>query len=334
MLRVGVLGAGFMGGMHARCYAAISGVEVAKIYARTRDRAEPLATELGTSWTDNLDDILNDESIEAVSVCVPTPQHPEMTVRLLEHGKHVLVEKPLAMSEEEGRTIVDAANQSDRVVMAGHVVRFWPEYVELEKVLSSGQLGKPLSAFASRRSPLPAWSDLFLHPELTGGAIVDLQVHDIDVLNWIFGEPRSVFAGGVQSPKTGGWDHGLVTVRYDGATATAEGSMMMPDSYPFSSTLRVICEDGCIEYNFQAGGRSVEMGASPDSGLMLYPREGEPQALSAQQQDPYQGQVSYFVECVRNGVKPERATPDQALNALRVALGARESMQSGASVRL
>ncbi len=334
MVRVGVLGAGFMGGMHARCYAALPDVEVAKVYARTAERAEPLASELGTTWTDNLEDILNDDTIDAVSVCLPTPQHPDATEKLLEHGKHVLVEKPIAGSEEEGQRIVDAAERSDRVVMAGHVIRFWPEYVELQRIVAQGQLGTPLSGFASRRSPLPAWSDMFLNASITGGAVIDLQVHDLDILNWIFGTPKTVFAGGIQSPKTGGWDHGLITVGYGRATATAEGSMMMPDSYPFSSALRVLCEDGCIEYNFQAGGRSVEMGSSPDSGLVLYPAKGDPEPLSAAQEDPYQAQITYFVECVRNGSKPERATPEQGLQAIRVALAARESMQTGNCVNL
>lgn len=335
MVRVGVLGAGFMGGMHAQCYANVPGVEVATIFGRTERRAVPLAEQLGAKATTDMSDILDDDSIDAISVCLPTPQHAEVTLAALERGKHVLCEKPLAMTAEEAQRIVDAAAQSDRVVMVAHVVRFWQEYVALAQIVEEGTLGRPIAGFASRRSPIPAWSDLFFHPELTGGAVIDLQVHDLDVLNWIFGTPRSVIAKGLRSPKTTGWDHNLVTVSFEnGAVATAEGSMMMPDSYPFSASLRVLCERGCVEYNFQAGGRSVEMGVAPGTGLTIYPDEGDPQPVEVEQIDPYQAQINYFIDCVRQGTPALRATPEAGLAALRVGLAARASLESGNEVTL
>jgi UDP-N-acetylglucosamine 3-dehydrogenase len=331
-LRVGVLGAGFMGETHARCYAALREAEVAKIYAPSETRAMLLAEELDAACTNDIDEVLSDESIQVVSVCLPTPQHPEAATKALEAGKHVLCEKPLALSEEEGRHVFAVAERSDRTLMVGHVLRFWPEYIELHRLVSSGELGRPVTGFASRRSTFPTWSELYRNPELTGGTVLDLQIHDLDVLNWIFGEAGWVQAEGVENPGSRGRDHNVITVGYEGAFAVAEGSIMMPPSYPFSATLRVLCEKGLVEYGFKAVGSGVETGAASGTGLIVYPEEGEPRSIAVEQVDPYQSQIDYFVECVRHRTRPERVSPQDALSALRVALAAGESMQRGARI--
>src|SRR4051812_29571330 len=103
MVRVAVLGAGFMGGTHAKAYAAMPDVEVAAIYAPSPGRGGPLAEEIGSRWTEDLGAVLADESIEAVDVCLPTPQHRPVTESVLAGGKHVLLEKPIALSLEDAQ---------------------------------------------------------------------------------------------------------------------------------------------------------------------------------------------------------------------------------------
>ncbi len=334
MTRVAVLGAGFMGATHARAYRTLGSVEVAAVYAPTPRRAASLAAEVGARWTDDLDGLLADPAIDAVSVCLPTPEHAAVALAALARGKHVLCEKPLALSLAEADAVVEAAGRSDRVVMVGHVLRFWPEYVAAKRIVASGALGRPLLAHAARLSPFPAWSDLFLRPEATGGAVVDLQVHDFDLLNWIFGPPRRVSAAGTRNPRTGGWDQALVTVAYDGAAALAEGSHLLPDSYPFTATLRVLCERGCLEYRYRAAGRSVEMGLGLDSTLTLYPDGGEPRRVAVEPVDPYQAEIAYFVDRIARGEPARQASPEAAREALRVALAARESLERGEPVSL
>jgi predicted dehydrogenase len=109
--------------------------------------------------------------------------------------------------------------------------------------------------------------------------------------------------------------------------------MMMPESYPFSSSLQVLCETGAVEYDFRAGGRSVEMGAGVNA-LTLYSNEGDPQVLEVAQKDPYLAEIEYFVECVQSGAPASRATPAEARLALRLALAARESLESGSTVTI
>jgi predicted dehydrogenase len=328
-VRVGVLGAGFMGGTHARAYHGLPEVEVAAIYAHSADRAPALAADLGTTWTDDLRQILADPTIDAIDICLPTPEHRAATEAALAAGKHVLLEKPIAMTLADADALVDAAAATDRVVMIAHVLRFWPEYVELQRQVASGDLGRPVSGFASRRQPFPAWSALFSRADLTGGAVIDMMIHDYDALNWLFGRPVAVTARGERNPRSGGFDQVQVLVDYaNGASALVDGGMMMPESYPFSSRLEALCERGAVEYAFRAGGRSVEMGAGQNE-LTLFRNDGEPRRLTPPQSDPYAAECAYFIDCVRTGQPATRATPAEARAALAVALAARDSLEQG-----
>jgi predicted dehydrogenase len=335
MVRVAVLGAGFMGGTHARAYTTMPDVEVAAIYAPSAGRGAPLAEEIGSRWTDDLDAVLAAATIEAVDICLPTPEHRPVTEAALAAGKHVLLEKPIALSLEDARALVGAEKETDRVFMIAHVLRFWPEYVEIARRVASGELGAPRSGLASRRQPFPAWSALFSRSDLTGGAVIDMMIHDYDALNWIFGEPRAVTARGERNPRSGGYDQVQVLIDYDdGRSALVDGGMMMPESYPFSSRLEVLCDRGAMEYAFRAGGRSVEMGAGVNE-LTLFPDEGEALRLSPAQGDPYAAECAYFIDTIREGRAADRATPAGALRALAVALAARDSLeQSGARIEV
>src|SRR5262249_11710309 len=180
------------------------------------------------------------------------------------------------------------------VFMIAHVLRFWPEYVELQRLAAGGQYGNALSGLAYRRQPFPAWSTLFAQSQLTGGAVIDMMIHDYDALNWVFGTPRSVTATGIKNARSAGWDQVQVLIDYEDASALVDGGMMMPESYPFSSTLQVLCETGAVEYHFRAGGRSVEV-AGGTNDLFLYPNNGDPTKLSVPQEDPYTAEIAYFV---------------------------------------
>ena len=329
MVRVAVLGAGFMGSTHAKAYAAMPDVEVAAIFAPSPDRGDPLAQEIGSRWTDDLQAVLADPSIEAVDICLPTPRHREVTEAALGARKHVLLEKPIALSLEDARALVRANEETDRVFMIAHVLRFWSEYVEIARRVAQGELGAPRSGFASRRQPFPAWSALFSRSDLTGGAVIDMMIHDFDALNWIFGAPQAVTARGMRNARSGGFDQVQVLIDYgDGASALVDGGMMMPESYPFSSRLEVLCDEGAMEYSFRAGGRRVEMGGGVNE-LTLFPNEGEPLRLAATQTDPYAAECAYFLDCIRQGMPADRATPADALQALAVSLAARESLERG-----
>jgi predicted dehydrogenase len=329
MLRVAILGAGFMGGTHARAFHAHPQASVATIYAHSDRRAGPLADEVGAAWTDDLARAVTDPGIDAVSICLPTPDHRFAAEVALDAGKHVLLEKPIALTEEDADALVARAAATDRVVMIGHVLRFWPGYVAVANLADSGQLGELRSAVAARRQPFPAWTTLLTNSEMTGGAVVDMLVHDFDLLNWLFGLPATVTARGQRNPRSGGWDQVQVLLGYgDGRSAVVDGGMTMPDSYPFTSELHLLGSGGAAEYRYRAGGAEVGSGGDRDE-VWVYPGTGHASELHVAPADPYEAEIGYFIECARAGRPAERATPAAARDALRVALAAARSLDAG-----
>jgi predicted dehydrogenase len=326
-MNVGVLGAGFMGGTHARSYAQIPGVKVVAVSSRNLEKAAKLAAEVGAAPTADAMAIFADPTIEAVSIAVPTHLHKQLTLAAIKAGKHVLLEKPFALDVADCDAMIAAQEESDTFLMIGHTLRFWPEYVALVNFVHSGALGRPLSAVASRLSQRPAWSDWFGKPEQSGGAVIDLMIHDLDTLNWIFGHPVSVYACGQQSAP-GMWDHMLTVVNYGAAAGSIEGSELLPPDYPFTMTLSVLCERGRVEYAFRAGGVSVEMGGGVNSLIVYEPGKAYTLDASGRGSDAWGLEVAYFVECVRAGRAPEVGTPQQARLAVAMANAARMSLET------
>jgi predicted dehydrogenase len=329
-MKVGILGSGFMGGTHARAYAKIAGVEVAAVSALHLDKARKLVAEVGGRATTNNRTIIDDPSIEAISNTLPTHLHAEYTIAALRAGKHVLLEKPFALTAAGCDGMIAAERDTGRILQIAHVLRFWGEYVALAEFVRSGRLGKPLSAVATRLSQMPGWADWFENPAWSGGAVLDLCVHDFDVVNWIFGKPKSIYARG-RELKPGLWNHIHATLDYGEAEAFVEGSEFMPRDYPFTSALKVLCEGGIVEYAFRAGGASVEMGG--DNSLLVH-EPGKRYALACKPGDAYENQIAYFVDCVRSDRAPTRGTPEQARLAVIASEAARRSLETGAVVAI
>jgi predicted dehydrogenase len=328
MLKVGVLGAGFMGSTHARAYAKLSDVQVVAVSSRSEEKAVTLAQEVGAEALTDSMALATNPRVDAVSITLPTNLHMDHTIAALNAGKHVFLEKPMGLSVEECDAMIEAAQKNKRLLMIAHVLRFWPEYMALVEFVRSGELGKPLSATAKRLSTRPTWGDWFANPDWTGGAVLDLQVHDLDTLNWLFGTPKTVYARGQQGP-AGGWDHALTLVDYGPVKAFAEGTILMPAGYPFTMTLWVLCENGSVEYTFRAGGTGVETGTSSRTTLMVYETGKDPRPLPSSGGDAYERQIATFVECVRTGRAPDQGTAEQGRLAVQTSLATRRSLESG-----
>ena len=323
---VAIAGAGFMGSAHAANYAALGErVRVKTVCGRSPERAARVAESVGAAVA-AYDDVLADPEVDAVDICLPTPLHRDAAERAFSAGKHVFLEKPLALTLEDAEAILAAAERSDRTFMVGLVLRFWPEYVRLHELVAAGELGRPRAAFAQRLSPPADWAEWLRDREQSGGTCVDLMIHDFDQLNALLGEPRSVYAS---EPQPG---HVHAIVEYDGASGIAEGSMAMPRSYPFSSDIRVLGERGVAEYAFSAAPVEGEgnIGASSSArGLRVYPAGGDLRVEAVESADPWGPELAEFVSCLEDGRRPAQGTGAQALAALRVSLAANRSLASG-----
>src|SRR5262245_61030446 len=327
MVTLAIVGAGFMGSAHARNYAALGDrVRVRAVCGRSPERAARVAAIVAADATVDLDAVLADPEVDAVDVCVPTPLHRELAERAFAAGKHVFLEKPLALTVDDADAILAAAERSDRMLMVGLVLRFWPEYAELARLVESGELGRPVAVSTLRLSPPADWADWLGDREQSGGTAVDLMIHDFDQMNRLLGAPRTVFAS---EPEPG---HVHAIVEYDGAAGIAEGSMRMPRSYPFSSSIRVLAERGVAEYGFTATPVEGEgnIGASSSArGLRGYRPDGGMRPEQVEPADPWRPEIDYFISCLEQNRPPEQGTGAQARLALRVSLAANRSLATG-----
>jgi predicted dehydrogenase len=245
----------------------------------------------------------------------------------------VLLEKPIALTLEDAEAIVAASERAGKLLVVGLVLRFWPEYVELRRIAASGELGRPLAASAQRLSPPPAWNDWMIDPAASGGVCVDLMVHDFDTLSAVLGPPRRVFARALRSGPHGAAQHCHAIVEHEGGEAIVEGGLMQPDSYPFSSNLRVLCERGVVEYPFSAApaadGGNIGGVDQAANRLRVHPVDGPMRLVEVASADPWAGQTAAVVGWLERGEAPTEATGEHATLALRVSLAANRSLASG-----
>jgi predicted dehydrogenase len=333
MVNVALLGAGFMAATRVPGYLALADrARVTCVCARTVAGLR-VAERLGARVEASLGAVLADPAVDAVDVCLPTPLHRPVAERALRAGKHVLVEKPIALKLEDAEALAASARETGRLLMVGHVLRFSDGYVQIERLVQGRTLGAPLGASALRLSPLPDWNAWMRDPAQSGGTLVDLLVHDFDQLNALLGPPRRVHATALGGGPAGGV---AACVAYERAQALVEGSIAMPPSRPFEAGLRVVCERGVVEHGFRAAPAADggNIGGETDAWLRVHPADGPARELPLADEDPWAAEVCEFVDCVESGRAISRGTPAQAIDALGVALAGARSLALGEPVDL
>jgi predicted dehydrogenase len=326
---VALVGHGFMAATHADAYGTLGErVEVRYVVGRRRERAAELAARVGAEPIDRLEAVLADGEIAAVDVCVPTDAHRELAVPALEAGKHVLLEKPIALNLEDADAIAKAAEASSAHLMVGLVLRFWPEYVALQRLVSEGRIGTPQVFASTRLSPPADWNTWMADVARSGGVVIDLLPHDIDQALTLLGQARTVSARSVAEGA-----HAVLTVEHEaGGVSIIEGSMAMPRSFPFSSSARVDGSSGTAEYAFRVGaaeeGGNLGEAAGP-GGLQVFVGTDEVQRIEAPAADPFTAEIDAFVMSIEEGRQPTAGTATQARAALAVSLAAARSIANG-----
>jgi predicted dehydrogenase len=341
MIKVGIVGFGFMGHMHAQCYQATGQAKVAAVADVEPDKRQEAEEKLKCIAFPSLAELLETAEIDLADVCVPTYLHEEMVVAAAKAGKNILCEKPMAMTVKSCDRMIEAATKAGVKMMIGQVIRFWPEYQVIKEIVDSGKFGRVEWLSARRLSPPPtwAWQGWLLDPARSGGAVHDLHIHDLDYVNWLLGAPKKILAwgspgpqGGLDSVVTLGWEHG------SGARSAAEGSLALAPGFPFNMALLVACEKATIRF---------DSAATPS--LMVYPFQGESFApalpapsigVSAEtlgnigSLGGYYNEIKYFLECLEAGRFPKVVTLQDAREAVRLSLAAAESAKSGKIVSL
>lgn len=325
-VRVAVLGFGFMGRTHAACYAANPQAELVAVCcpsiekSATTSVAGNLDTQAeldlsGVELVADFNELLRRSDIDALDICLPTPMHEEIAVRSLGAGKHVFCEKPMARALAGCDAMIEAQVKSGRILMIGHVLRFWPHYLQAHELMASGEIGQIISARFERQSPIPRWSRWMLDGAQSGGAPLDLHLHDADVALWWFGEPSQIEASGVIQNELplrieSNWKYP------DGLHVSLLGSWDWNDA-PYRMAFEVVGERATLRFD-----------SSRDGALHEF-RYGQTRVVPVEEEDAYAAQLADFVECVRSRTQPRHGTPQTSRRA--VALVLEELRQIGVS---
>jgi len=309
MLRVGVVGVGMMGQHHARVYSELAKegkVELVGVADANFERAKEIARKFGTIPYADYRELVK-ENLDAVSIVVPTSLHRVVALEFINSGTSVLVEKPIADTIENAQMIIEAAEDAEVILMVGHIERFNPAVLRLKELISRGELGKLVTISAKRVGPMATRiRDV--------GIIIDLSVHDIDVISYLFGESvRTVYAraGNVVHP-AGVEDHALITLGFDEGTGIVETNWLTPHK---TRTLTVVGTGGIAYLDYI------------NQTLRLYNHEWIREA-KIEKKEPLRNELEHFVKCVEHGKTPI-VDGRAGLHALRVALLAQESARTG-----
>lgn len=320
-MKIGVVGLGFMGSTHLKALKNIPDVELVAV---SDPKEEILQGDLsgiqgnlggpgekydfsGIARYPAWRDLLKDDNVEAVDFCTPTYFHVENVVEALNAGKHVLVEKPMAIRGEDTDRMLEAAARNGKILMVAQVLRFFPAYKALREAIRSGEAGKPRMATFRRRCGAPFWSVWLTDPSKSGGAIIDLLIHDIDFALHTFGEPESLSAVGIEDlPR--GLDVITASLYYpDDLTVVIQGGWYHPKAFPFSMEYNVVCDEATFEFS-SAGKEPTRYGV-----------DGSEMPLTLAETDGYEAEIAYFVECASQGKTPDFCPPQESAAGVKLA---------------
>lgn len=334
-------GMGFMGVMHAQVYSRIPETRIAAVVDMNPEGAAEKLRELKMEAPvfPDLKSALAAVDADVVDVCAPTDQHEALVVEAAAAGKDVFCEKPLALDSATAARILKAVNDAGVRFQVGQCIRFWPEYQALKKMIDSKKAGRLLSLSLQRRSGRTAHSagDWMNRKERSGGAALDLHVHDTDYVLSLFGTPKAVTSVGTRD--AGGLNHIFTTYHYDpGVAVVAEGGWNYPAQWGFQMAFQAVFENGTVEF---------DSGATPSFTGTLGTAEKSEISLKKDARDSssvqignlsdlggYYNELRYFIDRLESREHPAIATGAQAAESLRVVEHEIQSADTGATAMI
>jgi len=337
---VGVVGLGFMGATHVKAYqhARQDGLPctlVAVADPNPERRAGKSAATgnlaTGAAGEDLFDpekvrgyatpeELFADPHVHLVSICTYTDSHIELTTKALNAGKHVLLEKPVALSSDAILPLIEVAARSGRLCMPAMCMRFWPGWEWLKEAVQSARFGALRTARFERMGSGPGWaSDFYRDDARSGGALFDLHIHDTDFIHWLFGRPSSVSSAGSRN-------HVLSHYRYSsgpasGALISAEGGWSLAPTAGYRMKYML---------NFERATAEFDLNANP-TVIIHHADHSEPMKFASL--GGYDAEIRHLIDCIAHDRRP-RATLEDALAVTRTIEAELKSLQSGTSVQI
>lgn len=316
MRRVGLIGVGVMGRVHAQAWAQRPGV-LGAVYAPD-DHARDLAAHHGALACTTLDNFWS--AVDVVDICTPTPTHADYAVQAARAGKHVICEKPLARTLDDADRIIAACQDAGVRLFVAHVLRFFPQYAAAWAQVRSGAVGDPRVLRLGRMATPPTAGSWLLDEAQSGGPALDLLIHDLDYARWIAGDVATVYAAQARRD-------GCVTVHAtlshtSGAITLVGGGWAAPPGV-FRTHLDIAGTTGVIEWTSDAPPPLRSHGITPPA-----PVQDGAALPDLGADDPYAAELWHAYDCLDTG-EPFRIEPADARAALALALAVIRSVASG-----
>jgi predicted dehydrogenase len=324
-LRVGVIGAGRMGRNHVETWERLPGAEVVAVCDPDPEAAAAAVARRRIDAYADPADLLARDDVEAVSVVVPTARHCDVVLAALDAGKHVLVEKPIAATLEDGLRMAFAARSAQRKLMVGHVERFNPAVEKVRSLLAEGLLGRVFRIQATRVGPLPARI-------VDAGVAIDLATHDLDAMQHVLGRDITrVSAEGTRFTHPAHEDMLACLLRFgaDGPFGLLDVNWLTPEK---RRELTVIGEGGMLRASYLTQDVWFTESASAQTGWSELARlrgdaEGTVVRFALRKAEPLRAELEAFMACVLEDL-PEPVSAEEGCRALIAALAVRDSARS------
>ena len=338
MVRIGIVGIGFMGMIHYLASKKLQGGKVTALCSRDKKKLDgdwrsiqgnfgprgEMMDLAGIKKYPDLDDMLADKDIDLIDICTPTHQHCPMALRALEAGKHVLVEKAIALEAGDADAMVAAARKAGKLLMVAHVLPFFPEFAYAAQAIRGGKYGKLLGGHFKRVISRPDWSSDIGDAAKTGGPAVDLHIHDTHFIGLVCGVPGSVFSTGVVADNVVSY----LTTQYlygpGGPAITCSSGALAQKGRPFVHGYEIYLEKATLVY---------ESGTCP---LTLYSEDGKAEQIQlgggGEATTAFTLELEAAVAGVESGKEPDLLSGKLARDALVLCHKECESVQTGRAV--
>lgn len=336
MIKIGIAGIGFMGVTHYKAMSKIKGGKVVAVFTRDQKKLKGDWRGVKGNFGEDggvhdlgriacysaFEDLISDAGIDLVDICLPTSMHTEFSIRALEAGKHVLVEKPIAISLKDADRMIAAAKKNRRHLMVAHVLRYFPEFRIIKDIMDSGKHGKVIAAHFKRIIARPAWwssKDL----SRTGGPAIDLHIHDADFIQFLFGMPIRVASQGyIGKQKIIEYLNTHYYFKNSPMAVSAEGGWISKQGCPFEHGYDVYFEKATLKFN-------SSMGSPP----LLLTDDGKVRKQKVSTRDGFTGEIQEAVDTIRNKKKSSLCA-ESARNSLLLCQKEIQSVKNGFKVRV
>ncbi len=333
MLNVAIIGSGYIGSLHAQMVNLSEKVNLVAIAERNEEVGKKVAKEHGCKWYADARELLESEAIDIVDICLPTFLHEEYVLLAAEYKKHVLCEKPVALSVEVFDRMVQATKNAGVKFMVAQSVRFSDMSIEIKKRYDAGEFGKVKMVYANRLTQHPAWAKWHRDPALSGGGLYDLHIHDVDFARYLFGPVKSVYALGYKN-EDGCYNHVISSLTFaNNVKAVIEGAYEMTEGFPFTTTFRLTGAQETIDYIMRAGANIKD--ANEKKHLRAFRVGKQPKDVdTSKYPDGILAEIEHFADCIVEDRDSEIVPLSQSRAVLVILEAIQRSMETGQAVNL